>query len=93
MKQKIEIKRGESTVYAGRISDMPIKHTSIIQKSIELFDDDDPCIIHQSYVIKEYADLLLGKLQKTNPVVIQDHNDLEFIDIVQPEECTIQLKG
>lgn len=32
---------------------LPIKENVIIEKSIELFDDDEPCIIHRTYVMKK----------------------------------------
>ena len=41
-----------------------------IQKSIELFDDDDPCIIHKSYVIKGYVDQLMDLFHNNNTKIL-----------------------
>lgn len=54
MNEKIIIKDYDETViYSGPILDMPIKEEYIIKKSIDIFDDEDPCIIHKSYAIKK----------------------------------------
>ncbi len=94
MKQKIIIKDGNSIIFHGRIADMPIQEKAIIQKSIELFDDDDPCIIHQSYVIKEYVDIVLQLLKQEQPLDVQKHIDkLQFLALDNPQNCTISLEG
>lgn len=96
MKQYVVITKGNKTLYDGRISDIPIKDTAIITKSVELFDDDDPCIIHQSYVIKEYVDVLLGLFKKnqTKTISVKDYKEvLDFLDYTVLEEITINLKG
>ncbi|QMS85522.1 hypothetical protein [Candidatus Xianfuyuplasma coldseepsis] len=94
MKQKILIKEQNSIIYEGRISDIPIKESAIIAKSIELFNDDDPCIIHQSYVIKEYVDIVLRLLHDHNPLDVNNHlDDLSFLSLQQPQFCTIYLEG
>lgn len=96
MKQKIKIIQDNQTVYQGRIADMPIKHDFIIQKSIELFGDDDPCIIHQSYVIKEYVDVLLQlfKQHNTTELVLRNISaTLSFLDLDSIEDCIIILEG
>lgn len=88
MKQKIKIQQNDKVLYYGRISDMPIKEESIIKKSIELFDDDDPCIIHQSYVIKEYVDILLTLLKKHQNNTIKVANFLDIISFLNIEDVT-----
>lgn len=94
MKQKIQIKENNTIIFHGRIADIPIKESAIINKSIALFDDDDPCIIHQSYVIKEYVDILLNLLKSTNPLAVKDHiTTLSYLDLQQPHHCTIILEG
>ena len=83
-------------MYQGRISDIPIKEDCIIQKSIELFDDEDPCIIHQSYIIKEYVDVILGLCKKSNSteLVLKDHMEtLSFLNLEHSENCVLFLEG
>jgi len=70
----LTIKRNDEVIYQGNILDMPIKSDCIIKKSIELFDDDDPCIIHKSFVIKKYVDefLKLTDLKNQGQVKLGD---------------------
>jgi len=78
----LTIKRNDEVVYQGNILDMPIKSDWIIKKSIELFDDDDPCIIHKSFVIKKYVDefLKLTDLKNQSQVKLGDYAEkLTFI--------------
>lgn len=94
MKQRVTIFSGETTVFNGRMSDIPIKPRAIKQKSIELFDDDDPCIIHQSYVIKEYVDVLLEQfIANDTDVLVLDalSVDTSFLDLPKDQSWSIQL--
>jgi hypothetical protein len=83
MKQRVKLHNETSVLFEGRISDVPIKPDAIVEKSIELFGDDDPCVIHQSYVIKSYADQLLERFQhdKTHQIHLSKHGDLAFLDV------------
>lgn len=36
-----------------KLNSLPFKDEIIIEKSIELFNDREPCIIHRTYVIKK----------------------------------------
>lgn len=95
MKQIIQIFKNEKMIYNGRIAEIPIKNEYIIKKSVELFDDEDPCIIHQSYVIKEYVDVLLGEFRRSNNVILgKDNLDLiSFLDFTELDLIVIKLKG
>lgn len=83
MKQRVKLHDKNTVLFEGRISDVPIKPDAIVQKSIELFGDDDPCVIHQSYVIKEYADRLLETFHrdKSHQLHLSNHGDLSFLDV------------
>lgn len=83
MKQKVKVFENDKQIYKGRLIELPIKKEYIIKKSIELFDDEDPCIIHQSFVYKEYASQILDLLNKTEDktLFLKDHKEeLSFID-------------
>lgn len=95
-KKTLKILRNEKIIFNGKFIDLPIKETYLIKKSVELFDDDDPCIIHQSYVIKEYADQLLTlfKLHDRNTINGKEFKeDLSFIDYTDLQELTFELVG
>lgn len=64
MKNKIVVKQFDEIIFNGNILDIPIKENYIIKKSIEIFDDDDPCIIHKSFVVKQVVDDLLKQINR-----------------------------
>lgn len=95
-KKKIRIVRNGKELFNGKFIDLPIKELYIINKSVELFDDEDPCIIHQSYVIKEYADQLLTlfKIHDTNTILgLKYEQELAFIDYTDIQDLVFELVG
>jgi len=95
-KKTLKILRNEKVIFNGKFIDLPIKESYIIQKSVELFDDEDPCIIHQSYVIKEFADQLLTlyKINDTNKIMGKDFlSKLDFIDYTDLQDLVFELEG
>mgnify|MGYP000904591787 FL=1 len=83
MKQKVKVFENDKQIYKGRLIELPIKEQYIIKKSIELFDDEDPCIIHQSFVYKEYASQILDLLNESpeKTLYLKDHEEeLSFIN-------------
>lgn len=40
-------------IYEGAFSSLPLNEEYIIKKSIELFNDEEPCIIHRTYIIRK----------------------------------------
>ncbi len=94
MKRKILIKDGEKTVFKGKILNIPVKDEAIRAKSLDLFDDDDPCIIHQSFVMKQFAETLESLFQENNTdkIRFKDFEDtLDFLDIEATEDTTIEI--
>lgn len=92
MKQEIIIKNSKNEIiFQGNILDIPIKEDYIIQKSIEIFDDDDPCIIHKSFVIKKVVDDLLDKLPKEENIKLKAVSDIDFLDC-DIADCSLTLK-
>jgi hypothetical protein len=93
MKQKVRLLHENNIIYEGRISDLPFSKNHIIKRSIELFGDDDPCIIHQSFIIKEFVDTLLTKLNESTSHTIkinhQEHTDL--LDLDSNKEYLLKL--
>ena len=96
MKQVVKIIKNNKEIFNGKIASIPIKKEYIVKKSIELFDDDDPCIIHQSYVVKEFVDILLDIKKDNNLDEIHVNNFLEvldFIDYTELEKLIIIIEG
>ena len=63
MKKKpiLKVYKKEKLLYEGKFIDLPVKEEYIVKQSIALFDDDDPCIIHKSFILKEFSDFLFCK--------------------------------
>lgn len=49
-----------SLLYDGLLKDLPLKESIVLQKSVEFFDDPEPCHIHRSAVRTR----LVAELQK-----------------------------
>ncbi len=95
MKQKIIIEQQGKTLFKGKVMNMPIKKSHIIEKSVELFDDDDPCIIHTSYVIQHFATELIDLFTEKSVSTLQAEQHkktLDFIDVPSLEGVVITLK-
>ena len=94
MKEKVIIKRFDNVLYEGNLLDIPIKEKEIIKKSIELFGDEDPCVVHMSFVVKELVTDLLDLFKKNNTdlLKITDHLDvLSFINFDDFSNITVEL--
>lgn len=92
MNIKIEVFQDGSSIFKGKLLNLPFKSSSINEKSMELFGDDEPCVIHQSYVIRLFAEEMADAL--TSPLNYKDHaallNRLEFDDL---EKIIIQRRA
>ncbi|MFW5894653.1 MAG: hypothetical protein ACOCU0_01850 [Bacillota bacterium] len=94
MKKTITITDGGETLFKGRPLNMPFKEDAIKQKSIELFDDEDPCIIHQSHIAREFSDTVVSRFKKRDNATLnlEDEEDLQsLLDV--PVTATLTLKG
>ncbi len=95
MRHKIIVKSHDNVIYKGKMVNMPVKETAIKEKSVELFEDDDPCIIHQSYVMKHFAQTLASLFEQKNTKTLRlddVEDELDFLDF-EGDNITITLKG
>ena len=96
MAKKILIQQDDQTLYKGKMVNMPVKMESIKEKSVELFDDEEPCIIHQSYCMKHFAETLSALFEQngTDVIHLEDHEEtLGFLDVDKTENTVIKLLG
>jgi len=94
MKKTVVLTHGNDVLYEGDPLNIPFKEDAIKDKSLELFDDDDPCIIHQSHIAREFVKTLQSvfEQQGESEIHLKDHKDtLYFIDA--PEDTTLKMKG
>ena len=82
MKERVIVKRGDFVLYDGNILNIPLKDKYINELSIEIFDDDDPCIIHQSYVIKELVSKLIELFKTQEKAILHAIDFKEEFDVV-----------
>jgi len=94
MAAKVKVMRKDTVLYEGNILNIPIKENAIVKKCIAVFGDDDPCIIHQSFAIKEYTNELLTSLKKAPNHRVENEalkERFSFIDYPNLEEIHIEL--
>lgn len=58
----LKLYSGDSLLYDGLLKDVPLKEEIILQKSLEFFDDPEPCHIHRSAVRTRLIAELLKEL-------------------------------
>lgn len=57
MRDTLIIRRHDGSLfYKGKLKDLPFNERVISTKSMELFADDDPCVIHRSFVVMQLAE-------------------------------------
>ena len=49
-RRHIEVRLDDKALFSGDLTDLPLKDEWIIKKSIEFFNDPEPCFIHRSAV-------------------------------------------
>ena len=92
MKEKIIVKRNDEVIYKGGLLNLPIKEDHIIQKSIDVFGDDEPCIIHQSFVVKELVSDLLEIFKEENTIRGADYlEELNFLNYKDIATISLEL--
>lgn len=94
MKKTITITHEGKTLFKGKPLNLPFREDAIKEKSIELFDDEDPCIIHQSHIAREFSDTVVKRFRErdTDTLALNDEPDLQSLLNV-PEASVLYLKG
>ncbi|PKK97988.1 MAG: hypothetical protein CVV57_09665 [Tenericutes bacterium HGW-Tenericutes-2] len=96
MKLKIIItNQNKDIIFKGNPLNLPIKYLDIKKKSVELFDDEEPCIIHQSYAIQKLVDGFLNQFKgvEVSELSINDLTEsYSFIDIENIKDMYITIK-
>jgi len=50
-RKHIKVFHNDDIVWDGRLENLPIKDSTIVEKSILFFNDSEPCFIHKNAVI------------------------------------------
>jgi hypothetical protein len=76
--KKIIIMNSDNHIlFKGSLLMLPYKRDAIIQKSIELFNDHDPCIIHESYSIHQLSEMLIALFEQEGTLELPIHQLVE----------------
>lgn len=92
MKTNVKVFDNENLIFEGKILEIPFKLVNVINKSVELFGDDDPCIIHKSFVYKKFAEILLKNKQQ-NTLILSEHPEIDFLDFDDYTNIIIKFEG
>ena len=83
-------------VFKGTLSSLKFKTTAIKRVALELFNDDNPCIIHESYAVEHLA----SKVEKTlllmhkTEIILDDSliQQMEDLDLSSYKNHTLVLE-
>jgi len=92
MKKRVCIKRFNKPIFTGRVEDIKIKENTIINRSVEVFGDDNPCIIHRKYCMTDIlADFM--ELFKENKIIYCEDcaEALHFLDYGELKGISIEV--
>ena len=63
-RKKFSIFAGGKEVFRAPLLELPLKEEVIIEKSIQFFDDPEPCYIHRGAVVARLADEIAQTAEK-----------------------------
>lgn len=95
MKYKVIIKKETEIIFDGKPIDLPIKKDILKQKSLEMFGEEELCIIHKVFVIQYFCDALISKFKDNldKEIKISEYiEEVKFIDIKDIEQATLILR-
>lgn len=97
-KSSIKIIDQEGKVsFDGLLSEIPLKEEYILQKSMELFHEKEPCIIYRTHIIKKFHLLFYEELKRSGECKILCSEKGEYFEVMDIDnfefsECTAYLK-
>lgn len=96
MKYIIIISNSDGKVlFKGKPITLPLTSKAVTEKSIELFSDPEPCIIHQSYASQKIIDQFLSMfpvLPITKVALKPYDKKLDFIKIPNIYKCFLSIE-
>ena len=83
-------------IYKGKIENIPIKEEYILNESMNLFMDDDPCIIYRSLIIKKILIKFIDELNKISTcgeinLKLLNPNIINKFDIAQCDKAVLRI--
>ncbi len=83
-------------LFKGPLLNLTYKKDAIKRTCIELFNDDDPCIIHESYAIQKLSGDIEKSLLNTNQIAFHINEEFQKtyanIDFSSYDQCLLELE-
>lgn len=76
-------------IFQGKLASLPLKEEKIIDKSIELFNDGDPCIIHKTYAMKK---VMLDIDDYLNTLLLHEETKLSWSEVPKEVKHSVDIK-
>lgn len=76
-------------IFRGGITSLPLKEEKILKKSMEMFCDSDPCIIHKTYIMKK---IILDIDDYLNSLIKQGKMKLNWRYVPEPIKEVLDFK-
>ena len=71
------------SIFKGPLLNLPYHKIAVKEMCIELFDDDNPCVIHESYAIQKLADQMERiLLEKNQTSFLINHHLEEMLTVI-----------
>lgn len=89
MKKVIFIDDNEKIIKECPIIEIPLHDNKVIEKSIELFNDDEPCIIHKSFSVRAMTfDITnyLKSISDSNNEVLKSSIESKILDQISLQD-------
>jgi len=84
MKMKVIIENAKQEIlFQGNPINLPVKEEDIKRVSIEMFRDENPCIIHQSYAVQKLIEGMLSHFGKQSISRVPLSNHLEHVSFLK----------
>lgn len=88
--------RNGAIIYEGPLNELPVKEEYIIEKSRELYNEEEPCIIYRTHITKKlYLDIwdqLKDNQKKKRAADCNSYRELLSPLVVNMEDATLEFQ-
>lgn len=86
----LELYNGGLKIYDGPLKDIPLKETMILSKSVEFFNDPEPCHIHRGAVRVRLTAEIQQELEMKKDPSIPGPLLISYADFDSIERCVLK---
>ncbi len=85
----LELYAGGEKIYGGFLKDIPLKETVILEKSVEFFNDPEPCHIHRGAVRVRLTAEIQQEIENAKEPGIPGPLLLKYANFEQIDRCIL----